>query len=82
MILSRRLPERRRQAGACAPFPYFRFTEPELPDIVSGEIRSAAVHLDQPADVAARLEAHNRRSLPDSTRESTALLNRVRKEHP
>ncbi|NUP41514.1 MAG: helix-turn-helix domain-containing protein [Streptomyces sp.] len=67
--------------GACAPFTYFRFAEPELPDIVYSEILSAAVYLDQRADVATHLEAHTRLSLLTSTRESTALLNRMRKEY-
>lgn len=67
--------------GACAPFTYFRFAEPELPDVVYSEILSAAVYLDQRADVSTHLEAHNRLSLLTSTRESTALLNRMRKEY-
>lgn len=67
--------------GACAPFTYFRFAEPELPDVVYSEILSAAVYLDQRADVVTHLEAHNRLSLLTSTRESTALLNRMRKEY-
>ncbi|MGW5763615.1 transcriptional regulator, partial [Streptomyces tendae] len=33
------------------------------------------------ADVVAHLEAHNRMSLLTSTRDSTALLNRMRKEY-
>jgi transcriptional regulator with XRE-family HTH domain len=67
--------------GACAPFTYFRFHEPELPDIVYSEILSASVYLDQRADVVAHLEAHNRMALLTSSAESRALLNRLRKEY-
>ncbi|MEU3612050.1 helix-turn-helix transcriptional regulator [Streptomyces sp. NPDC006872] len=67
--------------GACAPFTYFRFEEPELPDIVYTEILSGAVYLDQRSDVAAHLEAHNRMSLLTSDTVSRALLNRMRKEY-
>jgi transcriptional regulator with XRE-family HTH domain len=67
--------------GACAPFTYFRFEEPELPDIVYTEILSGAVYLDQRSDVAAHLEAHNRMSLLTSDTDSRALLNRMRKEY-
>ncbi|MCX5263006.1 helix-turn-helix transcriptional regulator [Streptomyces sp. NBC_00199] len=67
--------------GACAPFTYFRFEEPELPDIVYTEILSGAVYLDQRSDVAAHLEAHNRMSLLTSDHDSRALLNRMRKEY-
>ncbi|MEV0642076.1 helix-turn-helix transcriptional regulator [Streptomyces sp. NPDC050619] len=67
--------------GACAPFTYFRFEEPELPDIVYSEILSASVYLDQRSDVAAHLEAHNRMSLLTSSADSKALLNRMRKEY-
>ncbi|MFG2025315.1 helix-turn-helix domain-containing protein [Streptomyces sp. NPDC048825] len=67
--------------GAFAPFTYFRFEEPELPDIVYTELLSGAVYLDQRSDVAAHLEAHNRMSLLTSTTESKALLNRMRKEY-
>ena len=67
--------------GACAPFTYFRFEEPELPDIVYSEILSGAMYLDQRSDVAAHLEAHNRMSLLTSDADSRALLNRMRKEY-
>jgi hypothetical protein len=67
--------------GACAPFTYFRFEEPELPDIVYSEILSASVYLDQRSDVAAHLEAHNRMALLTSSADSKALLNRMRKEY-
>ncbi|MBU6530464.1 DUF5753 domain-containing protein [Streptomyces sp. NPDC057245] len=67
--------------GACAPFTYFRFEEPELPDIVYSEILSASVYLDQRDDVVAHLEAHNRMSLMTSSRAAKALLNRMRKEY-
>ncbi|MDX3076689.1 helix-turn-helix domain-containing protein [Streptomyces sp. NPDC088354] len=67
--------------GACAPFTYFRFEEPELPDIVYSEILSASMYLDQRSDVAAHLEAHNRMSLLTSSENSRALLNRMRKEY-
>ncbi|MGV9652695.1 helix-turn-helix domain-containing protein [Streptomyces sp. NPDC003554] len=67
--------------GACAPFTYFRFEEPELPDIVYSEILSASVYLDQRSDVVAHLEAHNRMSLLTSSADSKALLNRMRKEY-
>ncbi|MCQ9181106.1 helix-turn-helix domain-containing protein [Streptomyces sp. IBSBF 2953] len=67
--------------GACAPFTYFRFEEPELPDIVYTEILSGAVYLDQRSEVAAHLEAHNRMSLLTSDTDSRALLNRMRKEY-
>ncbi|MDF2265274.1 helix-turn-helix transcriptional regulator [Streptomyces coacervatus] len=67
--------------GACAPFTYFRFKEPELPDIVYSEILSGAMYLDQRSDVAAHLEAHNRMSLLTSDADSRALLNRLRKEY-
>ncbi|OIJ62773.1 helix-turn-helix domain-containing protein [Streptomyces mangrovisoli] len=67
--------------GACAPFTYFRFEEPELPDIVYSEILSASVYLDERADVVAHLEAHNRMSLLTSSADSKALLNRMRKEY-
>lgn len=67
--------------GACAPFTYFRFEEPELPDIVYTEILSGAVYLDQRSEVAAHLEAHNRMSLLTSDADSRALLNRMRKEY-
>ncbi|MFG2160530.1 DUF5753 domain-containing protein [Streptomyces olivaceus] len=67
--------------GACAPFTYFRFEEPELPDIVYSEILSASVYLDQRHDVVAHLEAHNRMSLMTSSRAGKALLNRMRKEY-
>ncbi|WP_446044749.1 DUF5753 domain-containing protein [Streptomyces olivaceus] len=67
--------------GACAPFTYFRFEEPELPDIVYSEILSASVYLDQRDDVVAHLEAHNRMSLMTSSRAGKALLNRMRKEY-
>ncbi|MFF2507629.1 helix-turn-helix domain-containing protein [Streptomyces sp. NPDC058067] len=67
--------------GACAPFTYFRFEEPELPDIVYSELLSAAVYLDQRADVVAHLEAHSRMALLTSSEDSRALLNRMRKEY-
>lgn len=67
--------------GACAPFTYFRFEEPELPDIVYSEILSGAMYLDQRSDVAAHLEAHNRMSLLTSDADSRALLHRMRKEY-
>ncbi len=67
--------------GACAPFTYFRFEEPELPDVVYSEILSASVYLDQRSDVATHLEAHNRMSLLTSSAESRALLQRMRKEY-
>nr|WP_030379653.1 MULTISPECIES: helix-turn-helix transcriptional regulator [unclassified Streptomyces] len=67
--------------GACAPFTYFRFQEPELPDIVYSEILSAGVYLDQRSDVVTHLEAHNRMSLLTSSAESRALLNKMRKEY-
>ncbi|MFF8035497.1 helix-turn-helix domain-containing protein [Streptomyces sp. NPDC016626] len=67
--------------GACAPFTYFRFDEPELPDVVYSEILSASMYLDQRADVVDHLEAHNRMSLLTSSEDSRALLNRMRKEY-
>ncbi|MGI5466218.1 helix-turn-helix domain-containing protein [Streptomyces sp. CA-132043] len=67
--------------GACAPFTYFRFEEPELPDIVYSELLSAAVYLDQRADVVAHLEAHSRLALQTSSEDSRRLLNRMRKEY-
>ncbi|MDH6622531.1 transcriptional regulator with XRE-family HTH domain [Streptomyces sp. LBL] len=67
--------------GACAPFTYFRFEEPELPDVVYSEILSASVYLDQRSDVVAHLEAHNRMSLLTSSADSRALLDRMRKEY-
>ncbi|WP_445526061.1 helix-turn-helix domain-containing protein [Streptomyces cyslabdanicus] len=67
--------------GACAPFTYFRFEEPELPDIVYSELLSASVYLDQRADVVAHLEAHSRMALLTSSQDSRALLNRMRKEY-
>ncbi|MFZ3554711.1 helix-turn-helix domain-containing protein [Streptomyces sp. BH055] len=67
--------------GACAPFTYFRFEEPELPDIVYSELLSASVYLDQRADVVAHLEAHSRMALLTSSDDSRALLNRMRKEY-
>lgn len=67
--------------GACAPFTYFRFAEPELPDIVYSELLSASVYLDQRADVVAHLEAHSRMALLTSSEDSRALLNRMRKEY-
>ncbi|MBC7267304.1 MAG: helix-turn-helix domain-containing protein [Streptomyces sp.] len=67
--------------GACAPFTYFRFAEPELPDVVYSEILSAAMYLDQRSDVVDHLEAHNRMSLLTSDADSRALLNRMRKEY-
>ncbi|WP_328865593.1 helix-turn-helix domain-containing protein [Streptomyces sp. NBC_00304] len=68
-------------SGACAPFTYFRFAEPELPDIVYSEILSASVYLDQRVDVVAHLEAHSRMALLTSSEDSRALLNRMRKEY-
>lgn len=67
--------------GACAPFTYFRFEEPELPDIVYSEILSGSMYLDQRSDVAAHLEAHNKMSLLTSSATSKALLDRMRKEY-
>ncbi|MFG2801019.1 helix-turn-helix domain-containing protein [Streptomyces pseudovenezuelae] len=67
--------------GACAPFTYFRFEEPELPDIVYTEVLSGAMYLDQRSDVSAHLEAHNRMSLLTSDADSRTLLNRMRKEY-
>ncbi|WP_210588808.1 helix-turn-helix transcriptional regulator [Streptomyces sp. GESEQ-35] len=67
--------------GVCAPYTYFRFEEPELPDIVYTEILTGAMYLDQRSDVAAHLEAHNRMSLLTSDTDSRALLNRMRKEY-
>ncbi|MEU9398981.1 helix-turn-helix transcriptional regulator [Streptomyces sp. SID4985] len=67
--------------GVCAPFTYFRFEEPELPDVVYSEILSGAMYLDQRAEVVAHLEAHNRMSLLTSDTQSRALLNRMRKEY-
>ncbi|MFD8723428.1 helix-turn-helix domain-containing protein [Streptomyces sp. NPDC059629] len=67
--------------GACAPFTYFRFEEPELPDVVYSEILSGAMYLDQRSDVVAHLEAHNRMSLLTSDAQSRGLLNRMRKEY-
>jgi hypothetical protein len=67
--------------GAFAPFTYFRFDAPELPDVVYTELLSGAVYLDQRPDVVAHLEAHNRMSLLTSSRDSKALLNRMRKEY-
>ncbi|MFD7745911.1 DUF5753 domain-containing protein [Streptomyces sp. NPDC059698] len=68
-------------SGACAPFTYFRFEEPELPDIVYSELLSAGVYLDQREDVVSHLEAHTRMALMTSSEDSTALLNRMRKEY-
>ncbi|MET7520336.1 helix-turn-helix transcriptional regulator [Streptomyces sp. NPDC005480] len=67
--------------GACAPFTYFRFEEPELPDIVYSELLSASVYLDQREDVVAHLEAHSRMALLTSSEDSRSLLNRMRKEY-
>lgn len=67
--------------GACAPFTYFRFEEPKLPDIVYSELLSASVYLDQRADVVSHLEAHTRMALLTSSADSKALLNRMRKEY-
>ncbi|MFR0354477.1 helix-turn-helix domain-containing protein [Streptomyces sediminimaris] len=67
--------------GACAPFTYFRFEEPELPDVVYSEVLTGSMYLDQRSDVAAHLEAHNRMSLLTSDADSKALLNRMRKEY-
>ncbi|AXK32492.1 XRE family transcriptional regulator [Streptomyces armeniacus] len=67
--------------GACAPFTYFRFEEPELPDIVYSEILTGSMYLDQRSDVAAHLEAHNRMSLLTSSADSRAVLHRLRKEY-
>lgn len=67
--------------GACAPFTYFRFEEPELPDVVYSELLSASVYLDQRADVVSHLEAHTRMALLTSSEDSKALLNRMRKEY-
>ncbi|MEV0521853.1 helix-turn-helix transcriptional regulator [Streptomyces sp. NPDC050439] len=67
--------------GACAPFTYFRFEEPELPDIVYSELLSAALYLDQRVDVVAHLEAHTRMALLTSSEDSRALLNHMRKEY-
>lgn len=67
--------------GACAPFTHFRFAEPELPDVVYSETLSAAVYLDQHADVVAHLEAHNRLALLTSAADTKALLKRMRKEY-
>ncbi|MFD7862296.1 helix-turn-helix domain-containing protein [Streptomyces sp. NPDC059783] len=67
--------------GACAPFTYFRFEEPELPDIVYSELLSASVYLDQRADVVSHLEAHTRMALLTSSEASRALLDRMRKEY-
>ena len=67
--------------GAYAPFTYFRFAEPELPDVVYCEVLSGSMYLDQRADVTAHLEAHNRMSLLTSSAESTALLHQMRKEY-
>ena len=67
--------------GVCAPFTYFRFEEPELPDVVYTEILSGAMYLDQRSDVSAHLEAHNRMSLLTSDADSRALLHRMRKEY-
>ncbi|MFH9610275.1 DUF5753 domain-containing protein [Streptomyces sp. NPDC017448] len=68
-------------SGACAPFTYFRFEEPELPDIVYSELLSAGVYLDRREDVVSHLEAHTRMALLTSSEDSTALLNRMRKEY-
>jgi transcriptional regulator with XRE-family HTH domain len=67
--------------GAFAPFTYFRFDAPELPDVVYTELLSGAVYLEQRPDVVAHLEAHNRMSLLTSSSDSKALLNRMRKEY-
>jgi transcriptional regulator with XRE-family HTH domain len=67
--------------GACAPFTYFRFAEPELPDVVYSEVLTASMYLDQRSDVAAHLEAHNRMSLLTSSADSRALLQHMRKEY-
>lgn len=67
--------------GACAPFTYFRFAEPELPDIVYSELLCASVYLDQRTDVVTHLEAHSRMALLTSSEDSRALLNRMRKEY-
>ncbi|MDX6332432.1 MAG: hypothetical protein QOI83_4815 [Streptomycetaceae bacterium] len=67
--------------GAFAPFTYFRFDAPELPDVVYTELLSGSVYLDQRPDVVAHLEAHNRMSLLTSSSDSKALLNRMRKEY-
>jgi hypothetical protein len=67
--------------GAFAPFTYFRFEEPELPDVVYCEILSGSMYLDQRVDVIAHLEAHNRMSLLTSPEESAALLKKMRKEY-
>jgi transcriptional regulator with XRE-family HTH domain len=67
--------------GAFAPFTYFRFEAPELPDIVYTELLSGAVYFDQRTDVVAHLEAHNRMSLLTPSTGSKAILNRMRKEY-
>jgi transcriptional regulator with XRE-family HTH domain len=67
--------------GAFAPFTYFRFDAPELPDVVYTELLSGSVYFDQRPDVVTHLEAHNRMSLLASSSDSKAILNRMRKEY-
>jgi transcriptional regulator with XRE-family HTH domain len=67
--------------GTYAPFTYFRFEEPELPDVVYCEVLSGSMYLDQRADVVAHLEAHNRMSLLTSRSQSKALLHQMRREY-
>ncbi|WP_329134460.1 helix-turn-helix domain-containing protein [Streptomyces sp. NBC_01476] len=67
--------------GAFAPFTYFRFDAPELPDVVYTELLSGSIYLDQRPDVVAHLEAHNRMSLLTSSSDSKTLLSRMRKEY-
>lgn len=67
--------------GTYAPFTYFRFEEPELPDVVYCEVLSGSMYLDQRADVVAHLEAHNRMSLMTSRPQSKALLHQMRREY-
>ncbi|MFC0602386.1 helix-turn-helix domain-containing protein [Streptomyces palmae] len=63
------------------PFQLFRFSIPELPDIVYGESLTSAGYLDQRADVAAYLEALDRMCAQATpVHQTEAFLGAIRKE--
>lgn len=68
--------------GMFGPFQLFRFSIPELPDVIYVENLTSASYFDERAEVAAYLEALDRMSTQAAPASRTeALLGDLRKEH-
>ncbi|WP_328779423.1 helix-turn-helix domain-containing protein [Streptomyces canus] len=66
--------------GTYAPFSLFRFSEPELPDLVFTEYLTGALYLDSRQEVATHLEVLDHMSARAASAERTKKLLRERRE--